>query len=90
MSGAHSSGARRVAPYLELRTILLRYLSPILIDTVLDKAMFSGGLSAATLTAEKRNELAPDIMLGLRLFVEAKRLPDLMLELVEIIEMRDR
>jgi hypothetical protein len=90
MSGAHSSGARRVAPYLELRTILLRYLSPILIDTVLDKAMFSRGLSAATLTAEKRNELAPDIMLGLRLFVEAKRLPDLMLELVEIIEMRDR
>jgi hypothetical protein len=86
---ARSSGARRVAPYIELRTILLRYLSPILVDTVLDKAMFSRGLSAATLTVSKRNELAPDIMLGLRLFVEAKRLPDLMLELAEIIEMRD-
>jgi hypothetical protein len=88
-AGAHASGARRVASYIELRTILLRYLSPILVDTVLDKAMFSRGLSAATLTVSKRNELAPDIMLGLRLFVEAKRLPDLMLELVEIIDVRD-
>jgi hypothetical protein len=88
MTGAHSSGARLVAPYIELRTMLLRYLSPILVDTVLDKAMFSRGLSAATLTVSKRNELAPDIMLGLRLFVDAKRLPELMLELAEIIGMR--
>jgi len=89
MTEAHSSGSRRVAPYIELRTILLRYLSPILVDTVLDKAMFSRGLSAATLTVSKRNELAPDIMLGRRLFVEGNRLPELILELADIIGMRD-
>jgi hypothetical protein len=85
----HPSGSRRVAPYIELRSLLLRYLSPILVDTVLDRAMFTRGLSAHTLTVSKRNELAPDIMVGLRLFVEDKRLPELMLELAEIIATRE-
>ena len=47
---AHSSGARRVSPYVELRRLLLSYLSPILVDTVLNQAMFKRRLSPHTLT----------------------------------------
>jgi hypothetical protein len=75
-----------MAPYAQLRSLLLTYLSPILVDTVLNQAMFKRKLSPHTLTRDELRELAPDIMLGLRLFVAEKRLPDLMLELAEIIE----
>ncbi|HEX6271666.1 MAG TPA: hypothetical protein VFZ53_01435 [Polyangiaceae bacterium] len=83
---SHESGARRLAPYGRLRTLLLSYLSPILVDTVLNQAMFKRRLAPQTLTHEELRELAPDIMLGLRLFVAEKRLPDLMVSLAEIIE----
>jgi hypothetical protein len=85
-SASHESGARRMAPYARLRTLLLAYLSPILVDTVLNQAMFKRRLSPHSLTPEELRELAPDIMLGLRLFVAEKRLPDLMVALAEIIE----
>jgi hypothetical protein len=87
MPGAHSSGSRRVAPYIQLRSLLLRYLSPILVDTVLGQAMFKRSLSEATLTVSELRELAPDIMLGLRLFVAARELPELMVALAEILDM---
>jgi len=83
---SHVSGSRRMAPYAQLRKLLLAYLSPILVDTVLNQAMFKRRLTPHALTAEELRELAPDIMLGLRLFVAEKRLPDLMLELAELIE----
>ena len=83
---SHVSGSRRMAPYSKLRKLLLAYLSPILVDTVLNQAMFKRQLSPHELTAEELRELAPDIMLGLRLFVAEKRLPDLMIELAELIE----
>jgi len=75
-----------MAPYSRLRSLLLAYLSPILVDTVLNQAMFKRKLSPHTLTCDELRELAPDMMLGLRLFVAEKRLPDLMVELAEIIE----
>lgn len=83
---SRSSGARRVSPYVELRSLLLAYLSPILVDTVLNQAMFKRRLSPQTLTNAELHELAPDIMLGLRLFVAEKRLPDLMVSLAELLE----
>jgi hypothetical protein len=79
-------GAWRMSPYARLRSLLLTYLSPILVDTVLNQAMFKRKLAPNTLTLDELRELAPDMMLGLRLFVAEKRLPDLMVELAEIIE----
>jgi len=87
--GTRSSGSRRLAPYIQLRTLLLRYLSPILVDTVLNQAMFKRRLSAHTLSVAECHDLAPDIMLGLRLFVEEKRLPELMVSLAEILDSKE-
>ena len=86
---AQPSGSRRVPPYIRLRTILLRYLSPILVDTVLNQAMFKRGLSQNRLTAHELSDLAPDMMLGLRLFVAERKLPELMVELAELLEEPD-
>jgi hypothetical protein len=86
---SHTSGARRMAPFAQLRSLLLVYLSPILVDTVLNQSMYKRRLSAHTMTRKELHDLAPDIMLGLRLFVAEKRLPELMIALAELIEERE-
>ena len=85
-AGDDSRDRGQSMPYRDLRALLLRYLSPILVDTVLNQAMFKRRLAAHTLTAVELRELAPDMMLGLRLFVDEKRLPELMVSLAELIE----
>jgi hypothetical protein len=82
----YSSGTRRRTPYVELRALLLAYLSPILVDTVLGQAMFKRQIVPHALTRKELHDLGPDIMVGLRLFVEERRLPELMLALAELIE----
>jgi len=79
-SGQHSLGYARIC------TILLKYLSPILVESVLQKSMQSKNLSPATLNAAALAEITGDIMVGLRLFVPSERLPDLMLELADVLE----
>src|SRR3954452_17281650 len=61
-----------------VREVLLTYLSPILVDSVLTRALASRKLSAASLDETQLAELASDIMVGLRLFVPEERLPTLM------------
>ena len=80
-SGQHSLG------YAQICGILLRYLSPILVESVMQKSMQSRRLSAATLNTAALAEITGDIMVGLRLFVPPERLPDLMLELADVLDM---
>ena len=51
--------------------------------------MYKRQILPHTLTRQELHDLAPDIMLGLRLFVAEKRLPELMLSLAELIEGHD-
>jgi len=88
-SKARPSGSQPVPPYVRLRSLLLRYLSAILVDTVLSQAMFKRGLSKHRLTTHELSELAPDMMLGLRLFVAERKLPELMVELAELLQESD-
>jgi hypothetical protein len=69
-----------------MREVLLKYLSPILVDSVLTRALESRKLAATSLTDAQLAEMASDIMVGLRLFVREDRLPSLMLDLAEILE----
>lgn len=82
---ASTSGQYPLA-YTRVREILLGYLSPILVDSVLDKAMRSRNLVPSTLSASALADITGDIMVGLRLFVAAQRLPQLMLDLAEVLE----
>lgn len=72
--------------YAALRQALTRYLSPILVDSVLQRALAARGGSAVSLEGAALTELAGDIMLGLRLFVPEQSLSALMLELAEILD----
>lgn len=73
MSGTHPIGVGR------LRSVMQRYISGILVDSVLDRAL--RGRPGTDLHA-----LTEDCMIGLRLFVNERELPNLMLELAEVLE----
>jgi hypothetical protein len=79
-SGEHS------LRYGLMREVLLTYLSPILVDSVLTRALQARSLSATSLDEVQLAELASDIMVGLRLFVPEARLPTLMLALADVLE----
>ena len=68
-----------------IRQILRSYLSPIIVDSVLDKALRARDLVPGTLGPGALSEITSDIMVGLRLFVPEDRLPKLMLELAEVL-----
>jgi hypothetical protein len=71
--------------YTLMREVLLGYLSPILVDSVLERALHARKLTARLVNEAELAELASDIMVGLRLFVAEDRLPKLMLQLAEIL-----
>jgi hypothetical protein len=77
-SGTFSVGIGR------LRTVMQRYISPILVDSVLQRAITAH--PAATRGPGALHSLTEDCMIGLRLFVKEQDLPQLMLELAEILE----
>lgn len=81
-----TEGGERPLRYRMVREVLLTYLSPILVDSVLTRALHARGLEAASLNEAQLAELASDIMVGLRLFVPEERLPILMLALAEVLE----
>jgi hypothetical protein len=72
--------------YDRVRAVLLGYLSPILVDSVLDRAMKARKVSPLMLNDTALSEVTADIMVGLRLFVPESKLSQLMLELAEILD----
>jgi len=79
MSGTHRIGVA------SLQAILRRYISPILLDSVLNRALehhAGDNLPPGALL----KVVAADCMIGLRLFVKPEQLPELMLELAELLE----
>jgi hypothetical protein len=76
-------GARR--KFEEIRACLERYLSKILVESVLTRALTHHALTPEALTLPDLEVVVEDAMVGLRLFVPADRLPDLMVELSELL-----
>jgi len=86
MPGSGGSGTFAVG-IGRLRTVMARYISPILVDSVLQRALQAH--PTATRSTGALNTLTEDCMIGLRLFVKEQDLPQLMLELAEILEEHD-
>jgi len=78
-----------VSRYALVRTAMARYISPILVDSVLHKAMASRGVGTSSCTGDALAGVVEESMVGLRLFVDANSLPTLMLELAEILQRED-
>jgi hypothetical protein len=75
--------------YTMVRDVLLKYLSPMMVDSVLARALRSRQVTPEQVSQAQLEELACDIMVGLRLFVAEERLPLLMLDLAEVLELRE-
>jgi hypothetical protein len=67
----------------DVRATMRRYISPILVESVMQRALAHAGGEPAT--QDELESLVEDCMVGLRLFVDAGRLPELMVELTEIL-----
>jgi TusA-related sulfurtransferase len=80
--GANEQQAPR---YQRLRAVLTKYVSPVLVDSVLERALSQRKLTPPSVEGADFAELIADIMLGLRLFVAERKLPELMLELTEMV-----
>ena len=63
-----------------------RYISSIIVHGMLERTLMNRGLTWASAVDADVPTLVEDSMVGLRLFVDAPRLPHLMLELAEILE----
>lgn len=80
-----STSGEHAMRFAIMREVLLGYLSPILVDSVLDRALSARNLTPRSVTDDELEELVSDIMVGLRLFVDEERLPKLMLALAEVL-----
>lgn len=72
--------------YTRMREVLVRHLSAIMVDSALDRAFKARGLTPRLVTASQLSEIVSEAMVGLRLFVQGERLPQLMLQLAEVLD----
>jgi hypothetical protein len=70
------SGAR-ISRFALIRRCMHGYLSPILVDSILTKAMDARGFATRPNSDELLPELIEECIAGLRLFVEPARFPEL-------------
>ena len=75
-SASAVSGAR-ISRYALIRRCMQGYLSPILVDSILTKAMDACGMITRQNSDEVLPELVEQCVTGLKLFVEPSRLPEL-------------
>jgi hypothetical protein len=69
-----------------IQRVMRRFISPILVDSVMNKALADGGFAdAAHLGPGDLEELVANTMVGLRLFVDPADLPELMVELTALL-----
>jgi hypothetical protein len=70
------SGAR-VSRYALVRRCLSSYLSAIVVDSILSRAMDSCGVSSGRSSEDLLPEIVEECIKGVRLFVDPARLPEL-------------
>ena len=80
--------AQATPGYELVRRLLLAHVSPVLVESVLGRALSARRLVAESLTLPELAEVVSDAMVGLRLFVPEQRLAQLMLDLAELLELR--
>jgi hypothetical protein len=70
----------------DIQQTMRRFISPILVNSVLGKALADRGqLSPSRLTHADLEALVESAMVGLRLFIDPAVLPELMVQLTDIL-----
>jgi hypothetical protein len=73
-----------VTPLGQLVAVLERYVTPLTVDSMLRRSLDHLGLTVEGVTPRNLERVVEEVMVGLRLFCEGHRLPDLMVELAEL------
>jgi hypothetical protein len=73
------------ARLVAVRMCLERHISPILVTSVINSALRKRGLTEEALSVDDLEGLVEEAMVGLRLFVDARELPQVMVELSIIL-----
>ncbi|MBN2196294.1 MAG: hypothetical protein JW751_26005 [Polyangiaceae bacterium] len=71
------------AAFAAIRAAMRRYVSTIIVESVIQRALTH--LGNVPLTTERLETVVEDSMVGLRLFVDPNLLPNLMVELTDIL-----
>jgi hypothetical protein len=66
--------------------ILERYVSRITVSSMLTNVLSQRGMERRDIDGENLLDIVGEVMLGLRLFCDQDRLPDLMIELAELCD----
>lgn len=74
--------------YQELSTLLRRFVSPMMADSALRKAVAECGTSPTGLEPNQLSMVTEHAMVALRLFCPTERLPELMIALAELCDQR--
>lgn len=72
------------SPLDRLTALLERYLSRILVRSVINASVNRIGVASTDIWPRDMERLVEEVMRGLRLWVSSERLPDLMIELAEL------
>lgn len=78
--------SRHQTTYEELEGILERYVSRITMSSMLSSVLAQRSLSQHDVDGENIIPVVEEVMVGLRLFCDPARLPDLMIELAELCD----
>lgn len=81
---AQSKTPTPTTSYLEVVRVIERYVSPLLARSVLQNTLDRERIDPSRVTAVTIDHFVERAMIGLRLFCEPMRLPDMMIELAEI------
>ena len=84
----HAVSNASTTQFDELRASLQSYISPMMVETVLKSGLRRMGETEETLAPEDLEEYVSHVMVSLRLFVAADRLPELMVDLALLLERR--
>jgi hypothetical protein len=74
-----------------IERVMSRFISPILVNSVLSKALGGRGrLDVQQMTQAELEAVVDSTMVGLRLFVDPADLPELVVELTDVLTETDR
>lgn len=71
-------------PLGRLTRALAHHVSPIMVRSMIAKALFALKLREDQVTSQNLDRVAEEVMVGLRLFCEPSKLPDVMFEIAEL------
>jgi hypothetical protein len=73
-----------MTPLGQLIAVLERYVTPLTVDSMLRRSLDRIGTTPGGVTPKNLENVVEEVMVGLRLFCEPQRLPELMVELAEL------